>query len=92
MKYNVVNNSQSLSLEIGLDKCFQDFPFSGFRTKCASTYIESLIHTNRNNLNEFKWFYGNASTRKRLNKESDPKVSLGPFPSYFKNYRKSLKN
>ena len=34
--------------------------------------------------------YGNASTRKRLNTESDPKVSLGPFPSFFKNYRKSL--
>ena len=40
----------------------------------------------------FKWCYGNASTWKRLNTETDPKVSLGPFPSFFKNYRKSLKN
>ena len=27
---------------------------------------------------------------KRLNTEMDPKKSLGPFPSFFKNYRKSL--
>ena len=29
---------------------------------------------------------------KRLNTETDPKVTLGPFPSFFKNYWKSFKN
>ena len=29
---------------------------------------------------------------KRLDTETDPKVTFGPFPSFFKNYRKSLKN
>ena len=36
--------------------------------------------------------YGNASTWKRTNTETDQKVTLGPFPSFFKNYRNSLKN
>ena len=32
----------------------------------------------------YKWCYGNASTRKRTNKEMDQKVTFGPFPSFSK--------
>ena len=47
---------------------------------------------NQISLQLVKGCYGNASKQKHLNTETNPKVSLGQFPSFFKNYRKSLKN
>ena len=67
---------------------------------CLISFLTNIFHSWREGgpgvldvfLFMFIWVIFQTVLWKRLNTESDPKVSLGPFPSFFKNYRKSLKN
>ena len=64
-------------------------------SQCCFGSTPSALHLS----SIFRRCYGNASTRKRLNTESDQKKRKPPqneffwgVSSFFKNYRKSLKN